>query len=559
MADILRLTKKVSTTQPQSNTGIDLSNPLSKGLSHFWGLNQSGNNSITDSVSGLNGKFGVGIPSTVSGNKWLVTSSGYAVNFNSVGTGTASSINLNLGDATGTGAPKTSGSFTLFARVNFASLSNQSIYSSATGSGSIQLRIDAAGAIGLLKSGVAGVASAAGAVTAGQFYNIAVTYNGATVSFYVNGVSIGQFAFVQTFTLNRQYALGAHYATEIMANGGMIQVFGFYDRVLTNAEAVRLTQNFWQLLKSPSIPQFLTLSSGVVNYTLSGTAGSYSLTGNAATFKVNRLLNGAVGSLAFSGKTSAFRSNHTLLGVIGSYSLTGSAGTLTYTSNAVTNHYTLLGAIGSYSLTGNTSTFRSNRVLSGAIGSHSLTGRTSTFKTNRLLNSTSGSYSYLGTSGTLTYTSNAVTNHYTLLGALGVYTLLGNTATLVKRYTLSGVKGTYTSTGLSGLFKNTHSLQGSIGLYGYTGNQAALTKSRVLFGSKGVYAYTTYPATSKRLYSLQGSIGYYSYLGNIALYGTSVIAPISLSIRVLAMDGNRTISIGGSKVVTTNSVGAANG
>lgn len=89
---------------------------------------------------------------------------------------------------------------------------------------------------------------------------------------------------------------------------------------------------------------------------LAGTAGSYAVSGQAASFSVNRKLAGAAGSYSYSGQAASFLRMAKLTGANGAYSYTGQAATLTYTPGAGAVSYTLTGSSGGYSITGNTAT-----------------------------------------------------------------------------------------------------------------------------------------------------------------------------------------------------------
>jgi len=101
-----------------------------------------------------------------------------------------------------------------------------------------------------------------------------------------------------------------------------------------------------------------------INYTLSCTKGTYSYTGQTATFtytagQTNYTLTCAVGSYAVTGKAATFtytagQTNYTLTCAVGSYAVTGKAATFTYTAGQT--NYTLTCAVGSYAVTGKNAT-----------------------------------------------------------------------------------------------------------------------------------------------------------------------------------------------------------
>lgn len=117
----------------------------------------------------------------------------------------------------------------------------------------------------------------------------------------------------------------------------------------------------------------LALTSGAspTNYVLSGANGSYSYTGQTATFNVNRNLSGATGSYVYTGQTGTFTVARKLSGVSGSYGYTGKAGTFTVARK-------LAGDYGSYIYIGQDASFTVNRNLSGNAGNYSYTGQGAT-------------------------------------------------------------------------------------------------------------------------------------------------------------------------------------
>lgn len=79
----------------------------------------------------------------------------------------------------------------------------------------------------------------------------------------------------------------------------------------------------------------LAVGGGGAAYSLSGAAGAYVLTGQAATFKVGHGLPGAPGAYSLTGHTGGFTVAHVLAGAVGAYALNGQAGTFGYVSGVV--------------------------------------------------------------------------------------------------------------------------------------------------------------------------------------------------------------------------------
>ena len=107
---------------------------------------------------------------------------------------------------------------------------------------------------------------------------------------------------------------------------------------------------------------------GAVNYTLAGALGSYTLSGQAASFRINRLLSGAAGSYAVSGQAAGFKVSRFLSGSAGSYALTGIAATLAYTPGSSAVAYSLSGAAGLYVFSGQNAVFAYTSTATPSIG-----------------------------------------------------------------------------------------------------------------------------------------------------------------------------------------------
>ena len=203
--------------------------------------------------------------------------------------------------------------------------------------------------------------------------------------------------------------------------------------------------------------QSATGGGGAIAYSLSGTAGTYALSGVAAGLKVGRRLSGSLGA----------------------YTLTGNAATLLLGRK-------LPGTLGAYTLTGQAATFKANRFLSGSAGTYTLTGRAAALVTGRKLSGTAGTYSLSGIAATLSYTPGAGSIPYSLSGTAGSYSLSGIAAGLKVGRLLSGAAGAYALSGNPATFTYTpgsasvaYSLSGDAGVYTLTGRDATFTRTGV--------------------------------------------------------------------------------
>lgn len=109
------------------------------------------------------------------------------------------------------------------------------------------------------------------------------------------------------------------------------------------------------------------------------------------------------------------------------YTLSGSAGSYTITGQSASFNVAraLAGAVGSYTITGQSAGFKVTRALAGAAGSYSITGQSASFKVDRALAGSAGSYTITGQSGTFAYTPGGGAISYSLFGDSGSYSITG--------------------------------------------------------------------------------------------------------------------------------------
>jgi hypothetical protein len=120
-------------------------------------------------------------------------------------------------------------------------------------------------------------------------------------------------------------------------------------------------------------------------------AGSYTLTGGAATFKRDLVVQGAAGSFALTGVAASLLASRLLTADAGAYALTGYSSTLIHDdviyAGAFAFHYTgndaglitdriLTSDAGAYSITGGAADLLKALVITGDAGSYALTGVT---------------------------------------------------------------------------------------------------------------------------------------------------------------------------------------
>ncbi|TPN11714.1 hypothetical protein [Mesorhizobium sp. B2-1-2] len=132
------------------------------------------------------------------------------------------------------------------------------------------------------------------------------------------------------------------------------------------------------------------------NKTLAAAAGSYALTGTAATPEFGRVVAANAGSYALSGSAATLRRSLPLVAGAGSYSLTGA------TASPLHSWKAAAGA-GSYSLSGMAATLLVGKVVVAAAGAYDLTGSVASLLIARKLSAAVGSYALTGANANLIY------------------------------------------------------------------------------------------------------------------------------------------------------------
>jgi hypothetical protein len=174
----------------------------------------------------------------------------------------------------------------------------------------------------------------------------------------------------------------------------------------------------------------LTGSGGKVNYALTCSAGSYAISGQAATLKIGRNLPLASGAYAIAGQSAALTVARKLSLATGAYSIAGQSATF-----AVSRKLAL--SAGAYAIAGQNATLsyvpgagQVNYVLSLNAGSYAINGQAAALTVARGLTLNSGSYAIAGNDATLAYVPGTAQKNYGLALNTGAYTINGQSAVL---------------------------------------------------------------------------------------------------------------------------------
>ena len=194
---------------------------------------------------------------------------------------------------------------------------------------------------------------------------------------------------------------------------------------------------------------------------LAAGAGSYTLTGTAATLVHGHPLTAGAGSYTLTGTSASLVHGHPLTAGAGSYALTGTAATLTH-------KWVIAAGAGSYALTGTDAALKKGQRLTAGAGSYSITGTDASLLHARRLTAGAGSYALTGTDVSLLH-------KWKLAADAGSYALTGSDVTLITstNKTLAAGSGSYTLTGTDAILLHGWKVAATVGLYSLDGIDVA--------------------------------------------------------------------------------------
>lgn len=267
--------------------------------------------------------------------------------------------------------------------------------------------------------------------------------------------------------------------------------------------------------------------SGATNKTLDATtAGTYTLTGTAATLKVARKNVAAAGSYSMTGTAATLIKGHPIAAGAGAYTFTGQAATLkhawrltaaagaytmTGTAASVLHNWKLAAAAGAYTFTGQAATTRKGYPLVAGVGAYALTGAAATLRHAWMLAAGAGSYALSGQAATLLHA-------WRLAAAAGAYALNGAAASLLHSWRLTAAAGAYNMTGTAATLTKLSgkTVTADPGTYAMTGQAVNLLENKKLAAAAGAYALTGQAATLRKGYVHTAGAGAYTFTGTAA-------------------------------------------
>ena len=202
-----------------------------------------------------------------------------------------------------------------------------------------------------------------------------------------------------------------------------------------------------------------------LDYIVEGAAGSYTVTGQAATLSRSYEITATHGTYAVSGQDATLSRSYDIAASNGTYSVTGQTADV-LKGNLISADY------GTYAVSGQTADILKTNILSADAGSYSVTGQDASILTTHLLTADQGTYAVTGQDATVTWTPAGA---YELIANQGSYSLTGQSASILKTRILTADAGVYNLTGQSANIERGLLLTADHGSYIVTGNSAIIS------------------------------------------------------------------------------------
>lgn len=344
--------------KPVGDVEIDWSNPLSNGLLYFFVWQD-------DKPYDLVTKRFVGL-TTASIDRKFNSDNAYIDHSGRAQASTDYSPFSDIG----------SNAFSLLVKFRQPETSNQGLICSRVGNGDnqIELRTNSptSGDIEfILRDGVSNESLIATSVVNGDWQTVIGTNKDGAQAIYVDGVSsASESGSAITFGGSPIFVFGGLPNTTVIEYLSDRSIDVAWKRALSNADALSLSKNPYQILKPKTPPVYFT-PSGVIGSTLTADSGSYSYTGTNAELIRAKILIAASGSYTYTGTSANLLKGHLLNANSGSYAYTGTAAALTYTPAGA---FVLTADSGAYNYTGQDINFNRNRVIIASSGNYTYNG-----------------------------------------------------------------------------------------------------------------------------------------------------------------------------------------
>lgn len=217
-------------------------------------------------------------------------------------------------------------------------------------------------------------------------------------------------------------------------------------------------------------------------YTLTASAGTFSLSGQAAGLLVSRRLTCSAGTFSLSGQSASLNKVSRVAADAGVFLLSGQ------TANLLANR-SLTAANGTFTLTGQDADFALGKRILADVGTFSLSGQDATFLLNRVLASEFGEFTLSGQVASLLYNKS-------LTAEVGSFTLSGQDVNFLRSKTLIAEAGTFTLSGQDATLTRSLLLSGGVGTFTLSGQNVTFTLVPVGQGAAVFSTLSFYPAVT---------------------------------------------------------------
>ena len=319
--------------------------------------------------------------------------------------------------------------------------------------------------------------------------------------------------------------------TPIRTWDGRLAEYAFWTRVLTVAEIAALAKGvsalaipvgcmgYWPMIRDaknlfnntapttnaltvvphpriiyPKRRRIWSVPAAAADPVIAADAGTYTVTGTAASLEKGSAVVAEAGSYAITGTAAALHRDATIAAESGSITLTGSAAGLTHDKVLTLD-------AGSYAVSGQVAGLSYGFSLVAEAGAYTLTGGNAALEREARLVAESASYTLTGFDATLTHLAGLK-----IVGEAGAYSITGAAAALLHDALLGAAAVSYAISGTAAALLYGRRLEAEAGGYAFNGTAASLEHGIVLPAATGSYALTG--ADVLLIFDGVGQIGY---------------------------------------------------
>lgn len=263
-----------------------------------------------------------------------------------------------------------------------------------------------------------------------------------------------------------------------------------------------------------------------VDYPMTASQGSITLTGQSALLKVGKLLLASYGSIVLTGQSALLKINKLMTAIYGSFTLSGQ-------NVIVRSARNMVASFGSIVLTGVASSLRVGKGILATYGTFALTGQSALLTSVRRFIADYGSFALAGQDVLLKAgkTMQALYASFTLTGqdvmlrinklltaVYGAFTLTGQTALLSKGKLMIASVGSFVLSGQDVLLKLGRIMRAIYETFTITGQSALLKIGKTIIASVGTFTLTGQSLLFRIAVSMQAVYGQFTLTGQIVRF-----------------------------------------